>query len=131
MKYGTGLLVNGVVLTGETADFDTDWVAPKGATRIGVWVDISAEDSASATTDIDIEQSPDKGTTFIDMPQSANSQTGADLAQITATGTSFIWFEHCGDSEFTRIRAEFDIDCGTTTDTITMGPCFWIFQGVD
>jgi hypothetical protein len=131
LKTAAGLAVNGLTVTGQTADFDTLAVAPKGAARVGLFVNVSAEDSASATIDIDIEQSPDKGTTYIDMPQSANSQTGADLTQITATGSSYIWFEHCGDAEFTRIRGEFDIDAGTDSDTLTFGPSYWIFADVD
>jgi hypothetical protein len=131
LKTAAGLAVNGLVVTGQTADFDTLAVAPKGAIRVGLFVNVSAEDSASGTIDIDIEQSLDKGTTWIDMPQSANSQTGADVTQITATGTSYIWWEHCGDLEFSRIRGEFDIDCGTDSDTMTFGPSYWVFSNVN
>jgi hypothetical protein len=126
----TGVALNGYVNTA-TATLDTAWVAPKGASRVGLFIDISAEDSASMTMDTDVEQSPDKGTTFAGMPITANSETEATLAQFTAVGSKFKWWEHCGDQEYTRIRAELTHGGNTASDTNTFGPSFWIFSGVE
>lgn len=130
VKTAAGVAFNGLVITA-TPTTDTAWVAPKGAKRVGFFFNHAAEDSASSVIAIDLEQSPDKGTNFTEMPVSANSQTGADLTNITATGSSFLWVEHCGDAEFTRVRAEVTVTGSTASDTITLGPCYWIFSGVD
>jgi len=130
VKTAAGVAFNGLVITA-TPTTDTAWVAPKGAGRVGFFFNHAAEDSASSTIDIDIEQSPDKGTTFTEMPAGPGVQTGIDLNQITAVGSSFVWVEHCGDGEFTRLRAEVTVGGSTASDTITLGPCYWIFSKVD
>jgi len=127
--------VDGVLLSGtevnSATETNTDAAAPKGAARVGVFINIATEDSSDGTLDVDIEQSPDKGTTWVNMPQSADSETVADLAQFTATGSKFAWFEHCGDAEFTRVRAELDQAGLTASEGFTFGPCFWFFSNVD
>ena len=123
-----GTILEGATATGSVT-VDTKAVAPKGANRVGFFVNISAEDSASATTDIDIQWSPDKGTTWVDMPGATNSETKASLAQFTATGTKFKWFEMIGDNNV-RVRANMVVAGHTTTDTITWGPVYWEFSHV-
>lgn len=130
MKISTGQLVEGYVATSATT-LDTTWVPPKGAQRVGAFINLAAEDSASSTVDVDFEQSPDKGTTFTEMPDGINSETGAVLAQFTAVGSKYKWFEHCGDAQFTVIRAEITVAGSTASDTITFGPSYWIFANVD
>ena len=129
VRNGTGnTLLNGATATG-TVEINSKAVAPKGAVRVGLFVNISAEDSASATVATDIEWSPDKGVTWVDMPQSANSETKAALAGFTAVGSKVKWFEMVGDVN-TRLRAEISVAGHTATDTITWGPVFWIFSQV-
>lgn len=130
VKRSTGVILSGTEVDSATT-FDTKWVAPKGAARVGLFVNIASEDSAAGTLDIDLEQSPDKGTTFTGMPVSANSETEASLAQFTAVGSKYKWWEHCGDAEFTRIRGEFTQASLTASEGFTYGPCFWIFSDVD
>ena len=129
VRNGTGETeLEGATATG-TVTIDTKAVAPKGAQRVGFFVNVSAEDSASATVAIDIQWSPDKGTTWVDMPQAENSQTKASLASITATGSQFKWFQMIGDNN-ARVRANMAVAGHTTTDTITWGPVYWEFSQV-
>lgn len=130
VKTTTGVALNTKVYTSASV-VDSLAVAPKGASRVGLFFNLAAEDSASSTIDIDIEQSPDKGTTWVGMPISANSETEAALAQFTAVGSKFKWWDHCGDSQYTKIRAEITIAGSTASDTITLGPCYWFFVDVD
>lgn len=130
VKVSTGVALSGSELD-SASTYDTAWVAPKGARRVGLFVNIASEDSAAGTLDIDIEQSPDKGTTVVGMPISANSETEASLAQFTAVGSKFKWWEHCGDAQFTRIRAELTQGSLTASEGFTYGPCYWIFSDVD
>lgn len=122
-------------LNGQEVDsattFDTDEVNPGGATRIGLFVNIASEDSSAATLDIDIEYSPDKGTTWVPLPQAEDTETEAELAQFTATGTKFRWFEVCAESQFSRIRGEFTQASLTASEGFTYGPCYWILAKVD
>lgn len=75
----------------KTATFDTDWYSTGGCSRIGIIVSATV---TSGTADIDFELSPDGGTTVLEVfPDGANSQTQADMAQITATGVTAIWHE--------------------------------------
>ncbi len=129
-KDASGVAFNGRIITG-SGTVNTEAKAPKGASRIGVFFNLSAEDSASATVDIDIQYSPDKGTTWVDMPQGINSETKASLAQFTAVGSKTKWFEVCNDGEFSRVRANVVVAGHTATDTITYGPAFWFFADVD
>ena len=105
--------------------FDTDAVVLNGATRIGLFINITNED-ATGTLDIDIEFSPDKGVTYVGMPISANSETEATLAQFAATGSKFKWWEVCTDMSFGRVRAELTQGTFTASEGFTYGPCFWI-----
>jgi hypothetical protein len=124
------LLLENQVVTG-SGTVNTKAVAPKGAKRVAFFLNISAEDSASATTDIDIQISPDQGTTWVDMPQSANSETKASLAQYTTAKSAIKWFEVTGDGLHTRVRANIVTAGHTATDTLTYGPAYWIFSDVD
>ncbi len=129
VRNGTGETeLEGATATG-TVEINSKAVAPKGASRVGFFVNVSAEDSASATVAVDIEWSPDKGTTWVDLPQAENSQTKASLASITVTGSYFKWFQLIGDNNV-RLRAEISVAGHTTTDTITWGPVYWEFSQV-
>ncbi len=110
-------------------DHYTAAIAPKGANRIGLYVDVDSSTGTTPTLDITFEVSFDKGTTWVNMPNGANSQTQAAMAQIGDTiGTSFEWYEFAGDPEFTRVRAYFDY--GGTTPSYDFGACYWILDYV-
>ena len=99
---------NGSNLEGQEVNSATTFVTGAinidSASRVGLYVNIASEDGTGGTLDIDLEWSPDQGTTYVGMPLSANSETEATLAQFTATGTKLKWFEVIGDGEFCRIR---------------------------
>ena len=129
-KDASGVAFNGRIITG-TGTINTEAKAPKGARLVGAFFNLSAEDSASSTVDIDIQFSPDKGTTWVDMPTAVNSETKASLAQFTAIGSKYKFFEANFDGEFSRIRANVVVAGSTATDTITYGPAYWFFSDVD
>lgn len=81
------------VLT-KTASFDTAWYSTGGCSRIGIVVIAASVTGTSPTLDIDFEFSPDGGTTTVPVfPDGANSETQADMAQITAADQQMIFHE--------------------------------------
>jgi len=127
-KDGSDL--NGQEVNSATS-FDTNEINPGGARRVGLFVNIASEDSSSGTLDIDLEYSPDKGTTWVDLPQGNDTETVAELAQFTATGSKFRWFELCAEAQFSRLRGEFTQAGLTASEGFTYGPCYWILADVD
>lgn len=121
---------NGTLLVNKAAagtDFYTEAIALNGAQKLGLFVDVDSSTGTSPTLDISFEISFDKGTTWVEMPQSANSQTQAAMAQIgTTVGESFEWYEVIGDPEYTRVRALFDF--GGTSPVYDFGNCWWILD---
>ena len=130
VKNASSVLFNGLVITA-TPTINTLGVNPKGADRVGFFINLALEDSASSTIAVDIQFSPDKGTTWVDMPEGMNSQTKATLASITTTGSSYESWEINVEAQFTRLRANVVVGGSTASDTITLGPCYWIFSNVD
>lgn len=108
-------------------DFYTDPIALRGAQKVGLFVDVDSSTGTNPTLDISLEISFDKGTTWVEMPATANSQTQAAMTQIDTTiGEYFEWYEVCGDPEFTQIRALFDF--GGTSPVYDFGNCWWILD---
>jgi hypothetical protein len=131
MRYSvSGNKLSGTELNSASV-FDTSWAAPKGAARIGAFINIASEDSSAGTLDVDIEFSPNGGTTAVGFPISANSETEASLAQFAATGSKYKWWEACVDGQYSRVRAELTQAALTASEGFTYGPSFWIFADVD
>ena len=121
-----GQNLQGQKLLNSSSVFNTNPIVLHGAARIGLFINISAEDGSSGTLDIDLEFSPDKGTTYVDLPQGINTETLAVMAQFTEIGSKYKWWEIVADMTFGRIRAELTQGTFTTTTGFTYGPCFWI-----
>ena len=114
--------------TVHTADFDTDWKGCAGAQRVCIWVNVVAASGTSPTLDIDLEATPDNGTTVCEFPQAANSQTVADLAQLTTTGnTACKWFELPPSGPDSQMKFRLECDLGGTTPSFTLKVWYSLF----
>jgi hypothetical protein len=92
----------------KTASFDTAWVSCAGAQYISWWI-VADETAGSGTFDVDVECTPDNGTTVFEMPQALDSETVAEFGQFTGDiNTVMTWqLPACGpDSDF-KVRLEF------------------------
>ena len=121
VKLDSGVNAAGQTLT---ATDNTGTIKPKGANRVGLAIAIGSVTGTSPTLDITLQVSYDNGTTWWSLPASANSQTGAAFAQITATGNHVEWYEICSDPEFTQIRAVLTV--GGTTPVFPISSAYWI-----
>ena len=95
-----GTTLNGVA---KTASFDSEWI-DIGAADIFGFIVVATVTGTSPTLDIDVEATPDGGTTVYDYPAFLNVEAGdsaesgiasagiADFAQITATGNTAKFF---------------------------------------
>lgn len=127
MRRSDDVALADIGTTGTT--FNTAAVAPKGANRIGVWIDVDSSTGTSPTLDVALQISLDKGTTWANLPGTFNTSTQGALAQIgTTTGVWFEFFEFAGDPEFTRIRAKHTI--AGTSPVYDYGACYWVLDYV-
>lgn len=103
-----------------TASFDTDWVSAAGAQYVAFWI-VADETAGSGTFDIDVECSPDGGTSVFDMPQDLNSETKAAFTQITADINAMRMFRlpPSGADTNMRLRLEFTA-ASSPTYTLTV-----------
>jgi hypothetical protein len=128
--YRVPVKYSGNNLEGQELDsasaFSTDAINIDGASRLGLFINIASEDVTDATVDVALWFSPDAGTTYVVLPATANSQTGAALAQFTAPGSGYEWWEVCVEGEFTRVKAIITQGVVTASEGITYGPCYWI-----
>jgi hypothetical protein len=133
-SYRTPVTYNSIDLEGQELNsasaFSTGAINVDGAARVGLFINIASEDVTDATMDAALWFSPDKGTTWVVLPDAANSATGAALAQFTAPGSKYEWWEVCVDGEFTRIKAILTQGTVTASEGITYGPCYWVVSQV-
>lgn len=108
----------------KTATFNTQAVNPKGATRIGLYVDVGAKSGTTPTLDVTFQMSVDQGSEWVAMPAAANSQTQAAMTQVTTDGIAYEFYECAIPEAYGRVRAVFTI--GGTSPTFTFGDVYWV-----
>lgn len=76
----------------KTTTFQSESLQLKGYLFVGLFLKVSSVTGSSPEFDVDVEISPDNGTTWYNMPQDINSTTQAAMTQLTAAGQEFKMF---------------------------------------
>jgi len=115
----------------KSADWYSTWISAGDADWIGIVVSCSVAGGTSPTLDITLEYTDDSGAGTVSVhsyPAAANSQTGAALAQITATGNAGVEYWRnivpTGGAGAAKVRFKFDL--GGTSPAFTLDVCKYI-----